>query len=129
MKQLMSDYLTNEEWNAIAYIFFNPNVNVDKTELNDFESTLNYMINRLIESGYKFQGIDDNGNGVQVISSDNTEKLVKLLFGVANLQEVIEWMKEGRAFLKTNLPDVLDSDTMFDLAVNFAENNGDSYIK
>lgn len=127
--KLISNYLTNEEWNAAAYIFFNPNVNVDKTNFTDFDSAIKYMIRQLISNGYKFQGLDNEGNSGEIVPSENTEKLVKLFFGGAEPQEVIEWMKDGRAFLKTNLPDVLDSDTMFDLAVNFAENNGDSYIK
>jgi len=72
-------------------------------------------INALITSGYRFAGLDESGEKVRQISSNNASKLLSVWPGLApepaTAAEIERILDNGRTFLKEHLPDlVLETD-------------------
>jgi len=98
----LSDYLTGNEWDACFYASFG------KSHSNNFGSSMRLTINRLLEEGYKFSGLDKDGNKkIQVENGINAPK-VCIFLGNSYDCDILEILKNGRNFLKDKCPSLVD---------------------
>jgi hypothetical protein len=100
----LSDYLTSNEWDACYYAVFGYSM----VPSGNFGESMNNTIQKLLESGYKFEGLDEKGRKKhQVQGSENAKKLVHIFFGEKNGISVADVLDNGRTFLKGVCPEMV----------------------
>ena len=101
----LSDYLTSDEWDACYYVHYG-RMGEGVVSLAD---SMHKTIDKLLEKGYKFSGLDEKGQKLQQVENGiNAEKLVGAMMGTMQLSEAIEIFGKGRAFLKEHCPEMVD---------------------
>lgn len=94
----LSAYLSGDEWDACFYASFG------KSQAADFGSSMHMTIDALLAAGYEFEGLDKNGDRVKPIGDiENAPKLL-VFFGQCSKAEVLQFLKNGRDFLKKHCP-------------------------
>lgn len=88
----LSDYLTDDEWDACFYAHLNH-------EASNFGEVMHDTIDALLREGYTFQGLDEKGNKLRQIHSKNPSKILIFLGNPENY-DVLSVIKNGREFLK-----------------------------
>lgn len=100
----LSDYLTGDEWDACLYAMFGQHA------ADNFGASMRKTITALLDSGYRFAGLDEHGHKrVQVCNGINAPKVM----AVARLrkpqkEEIFGWLSNGRKFLQRVLPSLVD---------------------
>jgi hypothetical protein len=109
----LSDYLSSEEWDACYYASF------FACQADNFGDSMHQTIEKLLASGYKFQGLDENGHKHhQVSGTNNPQKLMKAWFGEDNGVVLSEVIANGRNFLKQHCSSlVVETDAQFEEAI------------
>lgn len=109
----LSDYLTSDEWDACFY------TSIGQHNLNDFGELMHKTIDKLIETGYKFEGLDEKGDRkIQIPNTKNGEKLCMFLGNPYNI-DPLKVADNGRNFLKTHCPELVnESDEEWEKIIN-----------
>lgn len=98
----LSDYLTDDEWDACFYASMG-----GKAVSNDFGAAMHKTIRALLEIGYEFQGLDGDGNKKQQLPSGNASKIL-IWLGNPHHVDILAILENGRNFLKKHRPDWVD---------------------
>lgn len=110
----LSDYLTGEEWDACFYLHIHDNLRRQKTTepMMSLGDHMHYLIAELLRRGYKFSGLDENGNKKQqVCDGINAAKFSGLFFGEWQPEPIRQIMESGRNFMKQHCAElVFESD-------------------
>lgn len=111
----LSDYLTDDEWDACFYASHGIN------QAENFGASMHKTIDKLLEKGYVFRGLDAQGNKAQQIPSGNSVKVCIWLGNPYNVN-VLEVIKNGRKFIKEHCPELLsETDEDFEQQIKEAE--------
>ncbi len=115
----LSDYLTDAEWDACYYAF------AGQHAAPNFGESMHRTIESLLQSGYRFTGLDEFGNKRQQLPSNNPRKLCMMWFGdpKPTKADIMRIFDSGRAFLKQHLPALVD-ETDEDWAKQMEEKDG-----
>lgn len=98
----LSDYLTGGEWDACFY------ASMGQHYTGNFGSSMGKTINHLLGKGYKFEGLDKDGNkDHQVCNGVNASK-VCIFLGNPYGCDILDILENGRNFLKTHAPELVD---------------------
>lgn len=97
----LSDYLTDDEWDACFYYFMYPTKG-----FTDLGQAMRQVIENLLTEGYQFEGLDETGNKKRQLPSGNPSKIM-MFFDGAKPDQIIKLMSNGREFLKKNAPKLL----------------------
>lgn len=98
----LSDYLTSEEWDACFY------ASLGQHATGNFGSSMHKTIDALLAVGHNFPGLDENGGKFcQVCNGVNAPK-VCIFFGNPHKVDVLIILNNGREFLKSQLPSLVD---------------------
>jgi hypothetical protein len=98
----LSDYLTGDEWDACFYAF------LGQHQTSDFGASMRLTIDALLANGYRFSGLDEYGNKVAQVARMTNSRKIKVFFGNLSSDKVIKILDNGRSFLKTHLPNLVD---------------------
>lgn len=98
----LSDYLTSDEWDACFYAA------AGQHAAPNFGESMHKTIQALLESGYRFPGLDEDGNKrVQVENGVNAPKAC-IFLGNPYKCDIIHILDRGREFWKQHLPRLVD---------------------
>jgi len=104
----LSDYLTNDEWDGMFYVFVGPG-----NEYGDLGACMHTIIEKLLSKGYEFQGLDGEGHKKEMLGGHNAPKVAYLfsrVFGTPFEKDSVDpgkMLLNGRAFIKEHLPELL----------------------
>lgn len=108
----LGDYLTGNEWDACFYASFG------KSAAGNFGDSMHKTIDKLLESGYRFSGLDENGNKLTQVENGINAPKIMLFMGMPEGIDVLGIIKNGRDFLKEHCPDlVAETDEEFEIAI------------
>lgn len=99
----LSDYLTPSEWDGFFYLFC-------MKKRSDLGAAMTYGIECLLEKGYHFKGLDEQGNKKKIVTDENGDKLAIIFFGATNDKEkevILKSLLNGRKFIKKHASELL----------------------
>ena len=97
----ISDYLTDEEWDACFYRM------AGGAGEGNLGAAIRDTIDKLLTVGYEFTGLDESGNKAQQISSGNPSK-VCMFIGNPHGVDPVALLESGRNFLKRVSPELVE---------------------
>lgn len=97
----LSDYLSDDEWDACYYASFGQHAS------SNFWESMYKTIEALSAAGYEFDGLYADGTRKTQVSSRNPSKLL-IFLGNPNGVDILGILDSGRAFLKKHLPSLVD---------------------
>lgn len=95
-----SSYLTDDKWDACFYASFGASA------APDLSTSMHRTVDLLLARGYRFRGLDERGNRMTSVTSNNGKKLC-LWLGNPYKVDAVGLMNSGRSFLKKHAPDLL----------------------
>jgi len=96
----LSDYLTGKEWDACFYRYA-------ETGMGNFGDSMHQTIRDLLSRGYRFHGLDQNGDKeCQVENGVNASKVCWFVGNPYKI-DILEILVNGREFLKKIAPDLI----------------------
>lgn len=98
----LSDYLTGPEWDACFY------ASMGQHSADNFGDSMTKTIRALLDSGYVFSGLDNEGCKANYIGGPENARKVMLFFGNHGNVDVLEILDSGRRFLQRILPSLID---------------------
>lgn len=104
----LSDYLTNEEWDACYYVAMIGH----KGE--NFGDSMQQTIEALLANNYSFRGLDEHGMKLQQVGDGVNAPKVLIFLGNPNKIDTLPILENGRSFLKQFAPAlVVESDEIW----------------
>ena len=100
----LSDYLTNEEWDACFYAFVGPGPKGQSW--TDLGQCMHAVIDAAIAGGYSYDGLTSTGEKKHQIPSDNPSKIL-IWLGNPHGVDILGVLRSGRTWIKAHLPDWL----------------------
>jgi hypothetical protein len=104
----LSFYLSDQEWNAVFFIWLNGHY-------ENFRHAADFFIQKMLKKGYKFKGIDAKGNLVNKFKNENILKLLSIAVESTTDSEVLNskmLLLSGNSFLNEHAKEI-----------NYKENN------
>jgi len=98
----LSDYLTEDEWDACFYRMCGGAGN------GNLGDAMHDTINILLEKGHNFPGLDDSGSKLKQILGTSNPYKVCIFLGNPHDVDVLEVLDNGRRWLKENYPDLVE---------------------
>lgn len=97
------DYLTDEEWDGCFYA-----QNLASCAGPSFGDVMHNFMDKLMAKGYRPVGLGPGGEKIEQQPSGNAQKFVNMAFGRLTKTDVLELIESGRAFIKKNIPELLE---------------------
>ncbi len=110
----LSNYLTDDEWDALLYLVYGP---LGEEHEGNLGQTMDAGIQEMLELGYVFEHLDEAGEpDIEKGESDSINWMkVQIFTGNPHHLDPLEHAAGGRAFIKQNTPELLhDTDDEFE---------------